>query len=142
MDNDIALVLEQFKQDQFAIQMGIELENLTTTTIRMRMPVRTDMLNLYGKVHGGVIFALTDAAFGVLANTQNNISVAIDCSISYHHPPQPDDILLVDGELIAESKKIGTYLFTVFSENDDQRIKIATMKGTAFRTGKTISETE
>ncbi len=73
MENYIALVLKQFKQDQFAIQMGIELEDLTTTTIRMRMPVRTDMLNLYGKVHGGVIFALTDAAFGVLANNQNNI---------------------------------------------------------------------
>ena len=34
MENYIALVLKQFKQDQFAIQMGIELEDLTTTTIR------------------------------------------------------------------------------------------------------------
>ena len=68
--------------------------------------------------------------------------MAIDCSISYHHAPQPDDILFVEEELIAESKKTGTYLFTVFSENDDLRIKIATMKGTAFRTGKTISESE
>ena len=42
MENYIALVLKQFKQDQFAIQMGIELEDLTTTTIQCECQFRTD----------------------------------------------------------------------------------------------------
>jgi acyl-CoA thioesterase len=140
MPDNLEIVRKQFEQDAFAIQMGIELDNLTETTIRMHMPLRADMLNLYGKIHGGVIFALSDAAFGVLGNTGNNISVAIDCSISYHATPNPDDCLIVEGELIAESKKIGTYLFTVYTESADQMTKIATMKGTLYRTGKPIQE--
>jgi acyl-CoA thioesterase len=140
MDN-LELVREQFKQDDFAQLMGVELDILTDTTIRMHMLLRPDMLNLYGKAHGGVIFALSDVAFGVLGNTGNNISVAIDCSITYHNAPNPDDLLIVEGELIADSKKIGTYLFTVYTETEDGKKKIATMKGTLYHTGKPIAET-
>ena len=36
------------------------------------------MLNWFSRVHGGAINALADAAFSVLANSSDNLAVALD----------------------------------------------------------------
>jgi acyl-CoA thioesterase len=144
MISNIDIVRNQFLQDQFAHQMGIVLDDLTPSTIRMHMQLTTSMNNLFGRPHGGAIFGLADAAFGVLGNNGNNLSVAIDCSISYHNSPNPGEILWAEGELISESRKIGSYLFRLFTKDSktSEKIMIATMKSTLYRTGKPIKEEE
>lgn len=144
MLSNLEIVRNQFLQDQFARQMGIVLDDLTPSTIRMHMLLNPAMNNLFGRPHGGAIFGLADAAFGVLGNNGNNLSVAIDCSISYHNSPNPGEVLWVEGELLSESRKIGTYLFRLFTKNslNSEKVLIATMKSTLYRTGKPIKEEE
>ncbi|MHA1340564.1 MAG: PaaI family thioesterase [Promethearchaeota archaeon] len=134
------IVKEKFKNDNFAKMMGIELEDLTETSIRMKMKLTEKMENLYGYPHGAAIYGLADAAFSIIANNQNNISVALDCTITYHKAPKTGQVLYVHGSTIATSKRIGTYLFDVYTLENDEKIRIATMKGTAYRTGKKIKE--
>ncbi len=134
----LILVKEKYNEDTFSHHLGIVLDELTDDDIMMHMDLRPDMLNLYNRPHGGVIYALADAAFSVIANSRNNISVALDCTITYHNGPDVGQTLYVHGRTLSVSKRVGSYLFDVYCMEDGERKKIATMKGTAFRTGRAI----
>lgn len=134
------IVIEKFNSDKFAKQMGIELIELTDSSIRMQMKLMPEMENFYNRPHGAMIYGLADAAFSVIANNQNNISVALDCNITYHNGPKTGQMLYVHGTTLSVTKSVSCYLFEVYTLENDIKTKIATMKGTAFRTGKKIKE--
>jgi acyl-CoA thioesterase len=137
MSDDLALVAGRFAQDPFAASLGISLVELTEQSVRLRLPLRPDLLNWFGRPHGGALYALADAAFSVLANNGNNLSVALDCSITYHASPAPDATLMVEGETLAITARTGAYLFRVYVE--DSRQLVATMKSVAYRTGRPLA---
>ena len=132
----LEFIKNKFKIDNFAQKFNIILDDLTETTVKMHMNLATDMNNFNGRPHGGAIYGLADAAFSVIGNNQNNISVALDCNIYYHSSPNPGKILYVKGERVKQTKKIGTYLFKLYTEDDGKELKIATMMSNLYRTGK------
>ncbi|MHA1793242.1 MAG: PaaI family thioesterase [Promethearchaeota archaeon] len=134
------LIKNKFKADQYANNLGIILDEITEKQVKMHLALTEKHENFYGRPHGGVIYSLADAAFSVIGNSDNNVSVAIECSISYHASPEPKSILHVIGERVAESRKIGTYLFTIYTLKNNEKHLIATMKSTLYRTGKKIDE--
>jgi len=138
MEEHLTIVTKQFEKDAYARSLGIVLDSLTDDTIRMHMQLREDMLNMYNHPHGASIYALADAAFSVLGNNKNNLSVALDCSITYHARPEPGTLLIVEGETLSLSRRTASYLFTVYMEKDGERTLIATMKSVSYRTGKPI----
>lgn len=134
------LIKNKFECDNYAKNLGIVLDELTESSIRMHMELRDDMENLYNRPHGGVIYSLADAAFSIIANNQNNISVALDCTITYHNGPRTGDMLYVHGWTLSISRKVSSYLFDVYTLKNDEKTPIATMKGTAYRTGYKIEK--
>ncbi len=138
MEKHRDLIRKLFAADQYARQLGIVLDELTDTTIRMHMELGPGTLNFYGRPHGAAIYSLADAAFSVLGNNTNNISVALDCSITYHASPEPGSRLVVEGENLSMNKRTGSYIFTVYTEKDGDRVLIATMKSVSYRTGRPI----
>jgi len=134
--NKLDVITEKFKNDNYAKNYGIILDDLTENTIKMHMQLKPEMNNFNGRPHGGAIYGLADVAFSLIGNNQNNISVALDCTINYHASPKSDDILIVEGKLIKQTRKIGTYLFDIYTEIDGNRTIIATMLSTLYRTGK------
>ena len=139
MKEHLEIVRKQFERDAYAKSLGIVLDDLTDDRIRMRMQVREDMLNLFNRPHGGAIYSLADAAFGVLGNNKNNLSVALDCSITYYTSPDPKTLLVVEGETLSTSRSTAGYLFNIYMDNGQTRTLIATMKGVSYRTGKPIN---
>ena len=138
--NNLDIVKAQFKKDNFANKFRIVLDDLKENSIKMHMILDSSTLNLFGRPHGGAIYALADSAFSVIANNNNNLSVAIECSISYHNSPDPGKNLIVEGKEISGSNKIGTFLFELYTEDAGKHKAIATMKCTVYRTGKPIKE--
>ncbi len=130
------LIRNKFKNDNYAQSLGIILDEVTETTVKMHLKLTSEMNNFRGAPHGAAIYSLADAAFSVIGNNQNNISVALNCNINYHARPKSDQILHVKGELLKQTRKIGTYLFNLFTEKDGIKLKIATMMSTLYRTGK------
>ena len=141
MQEDLDIVRKRFGKDTYAKFHGIVLDELTEDTIRMHMRVREDMSNWFGRLHGGAIYTLADAAFSVLSNNSNNLSFALDCSITYHAGPDPETLLVVEGEALSGTRRIGSYLFKVYMEKDETRTLVATMKSVSYRTGKHIDST-
>jgi len=134
----IKIVREKFSRDNYAAKLGVVLDDLTETSITMHLHLDPSLNNFYDRPHGGAIYGLADAAFSVLGNNSNNISVAVECSISYHTSPSSGETLYVRGEVISSSRKIGTFLFTVYTEINGDKNIVATMKSTLYRTGKPI----
>ena len=93
---------------------------------------------MYNRPHGGIIYSLADVAFSVLGNNKNNISVGLDCSITYHASPDPGTMLVVEGKILSNSRRTAAFLFDVYTEKEGMRILVATMKSVSYRTGKSI----
>lgn len=134
--NNLDVITEKFKNDNYAKNFDIILDDLTENTVIMHMKLKPEMNNFHGKPHGAIIYGLADVAFSLIGNNRNNVSVALDCTINYHASPNSGDVLRVEGKLIKQSRKIGTYLFEIYTEEDEKRTIIATMLSTLYRTGK------
>ena len=139
MREHLEVVKKQFERDNYAKSLGIVLDKLTDDTIQMHMQLREDMLNMYNRPHGGIIYSLADAAFSVLGNNKNNISVGLDCSITYHASADPGTVLVVEGKTLSNSRRTAAFLFEVYNEKEGMRILVATMKSVSYRTGKPIN---
>ena len=137
----LEIIKDKFKNDNFAKNMGVILDDLTDDYVKMHMELRSDMNNFYGRPHGGAIYGLADAAFSVIGNNQNIISVALDSTITYHASPNPGEILYVEGKLLKSTRKISTFIFTLYTLNDGNQNLIATMLSTLYRTGRAINQT-
>lgn len=138
MQEHLEVVRKQFEGDSYAKSLGIILDELSDDTIQMHMQLREDMLNMYNRPHGGIIYSLADVAFSVLGNNKNNISVGLDCSITYHASPDPGSTLIVEGKILSNSRRTAAFLFDVYTEKEGIRTLVATMKSVSYRTGKPI----
>ena len=138
MQEQFEILKKRFEKDRYSKYLGIVLDELTDDTIQMHMQLRADMNNWFGRLHGGAIYALADAAFSVLGNNSNNLAVALECSITYHVPPKPETILIVKGETLSITRRTGAYLFKIYMAQDEAHILVATMKSVSYRTGKPI----
>ncbi len=138
MKEHLEIARRQFERDEYARSLGIVLDDLTDTTIRMHMPLTAGMMNFYERPHGAVIYSLADAAFSVLGNNRNTICVALDCSITYHASPNPKAVLVVEGETLSLNRRTAAYVFSVYSDDGPVRTLIATMKSVSYRTGRPI----
>jgi uncharacterized protein (TIGR00369 family) len=136
MDKKLELIKKKFAEDNFAKNFGITLDDLTENTVKMHMKLKSEMNNFHGRPHGAAIYGLADAAFSVIGNNRNNICVALDCNINYHASPDPGKVLHVKGELVKQTRKIGTYFFSLYTKENKAKKKIATMISTLYCTGK------
>ena len=121
--------------DLFSQWLGIKLLVLKEGYSKVEMLVREEMINGFGTVHGGVPFSLADSAFAFACNNRNNLSVALDVTISFTKAVHVGDTLVAEANEVHNGRSTGVYLITVTNQNNEQ---VALFKGTCFRTGKNL----
>ncbi len=121
--------------DAFSNWLGIEVIEIKEGYSKIKMTVRSEMLNGLGIVHGGIAFSLADSAFAFACNSRNNLSVALDTSINFIKAVHIGDILVAEAIEMHNGRSTGLYQITI--TNQEQQT-IALFKGTCFRTGKTV----
>ncbi len=136
-NNDLArrVVAHMLQHDAFSQWLGIEVVEIKEGYAKIKMTLRPEMLNGFGIVHGGVAFSLADSAFAFACNNRNNLSVALDTSITFTKATQPGDVLLAEASELHNGRSTGLYLITITNQRQEQ---VALFKGTCFRTGKTL----
>ena len=82
-----------WRDDGPSRRLGMSLDHVAPGQATLSMEVSGAMTNGHGTGHGGYIFLLADAAFGLACNTYNQRSVAQHCSISYIAPVSAGDRL-------------------------------------------------
>ena len=138
MDNDklaTSVVDHMMDNDYFSQWLGVEVLEVKEGYSKIRMTIRKEMVNGFGIVHGGLPFSLADSAFAFACNNRNNLSVALDVTITFTKAVNVGDILTAEAKEVHNGRSTGVYLITVINQKNEQ---VALFKGTCFRTGKTL----
>jgi len=130
-----SVVCHMMENDFFSQWMGVEVLEVKEGHSRIRMTIRKEMVNGFGIVHGGLPFSLADSAFAFACNNRNNLSVALDVTITFMKAVNVGDVLTAEAKEIHNGRSTGVYLIMVTNQKKEQ---VALFKGTCFRTGKKL----
>ncbi|MCC7132510.1 MAG: hydroxyphenylacetyl-CoA thioesterase PaaI [Gemmatimonadales bacterium] len=121
------------EQDAFSKWLGIEFLEIAPAKAVIRMTVRPEMCNGFGVCHGGVTFAFADSAFAFACNTQGNLAVSIENSITYPAAIRPGDVLTATAVEATKSNRILYYHVDVTKQDGSV---VGLFRGTGYRTEK------
>ncbi len=129
------VVEHMIQRDAFSQWLGIEILEIKEGYSKIKMTIREEMVNGFHVAHGGIIFSLADSALAFACNNRNNLSLAMDCNISFLKQVNVGDELTAEAKEIHNGKSTGVYSINVINQNNQQ---VALFKGTCFRTGKNL----
>jgi acyl-CoA thioesterase len=120
---------EFFKDDLFATNAGVTIDELGEDYCVCSMPITPNHKNAAGGVMGGAIFTLGDLAFAVAANNMHRITVAQQVSINFLSGSRGSRLIAR-----AQCKKDGktTCVFNI-DITDDLNRDIAQFVGTGYK---------
>lgn len=133
------VVSKMMQNDLFSQWLGIEVLEVREGYSRIQATLRNEMLNGLGVIHGGIAFSVADSALAFACNNRNNLSVALDTSITFTKTLKPGDRITAEAKELHNGRSTGLYIITVTNQNDEQ---VALFKGTCFRTGKQLVNPE
>lgn len=129
------ITARMMEKDTFSRWLGLQIDESGFGYCRLHYQITDQMLNGFGIVHGGVLFAAADSAFAFACNSHGILTVALDVSISFTRPAHPGDLLVVEARELHLGNKTG--LYEIRTTNAAGEL-VALFKGTAYRTSKTI----
>lgn len=122
--------------EPFAVSLGMAVKELGDGFAAVEMGYRPErMANLFGRAHGGAVFALMDEAFELACQTEGVVVVALNVSVTYVAGPDRDTLLRAEARRIAATRKTATFLIRA---TDGEGRLIATSQALAYRTGKPL----
>src|SRR5882757_9920538 len=107
------VVDKMYHNDPFSLWLGIERIEESEGSSTLRMKVRNEMLNGFGVIHGGVTFSLADSALAFTCNNRNNLSLALDVSITFTKSGMPGDVFTAEAKEVHNGRSTGLYLISV-----------------------------
>ncbi|MCE3282797.1 MAG: hotdog fold thioesterase [Chitinophagaceae bacterium] len=129
------VVSHMMDKDKFSQWLGINVIEVREGYSKISMTVRSEMVNGFGIAHGGIAFSLADSALAFACNNRNNLSVALDVTITFIKPVNVNDTLTAEATEVHNGKSTGVYLISVHNQKTEQ---VALFKGTCFRTAKPL----
>ncbi|MBI4634176.1 MAG: hotdog fold thioesterase [Deltaproteobacteria bacterium] len=102
-------IFRQVEREPFAVKFRMKLVDLEEGSSKVEMLFTPDMENLFGKAHGGALFALIDEAFETAANSHGTMAVALNMNISYVASPSPGTTLTAEAKEINKTNRTALY---------------------------------
>jgi acyl-CoA thioesterase len=130
-----AAIFRQVKKEPFAEKFGLKLIDLAEGYSKVEMVFTPDMENIFGKAHGGALFALIDEAFETASNSHGTMAVALNMNISYTSSPTEGAILTAEAKELNRTNKTALYEIKV-TENSSRLI--ASCQALVYRMGKPL----
>jgi len=118
------------RADPFCHFLGINLLEVRPGYARLSLEIKPTMLNFHGVAHGGVIFALADAAFAAASNSHGRAAVALNVSITYLAPVTAGTRLWCTAT--EEKRGRRTALYRLAVENEQGEL-VALAQGVVYR---------
>jgi len=110
MDNTIRdAIFKQVAKEPFAEKFNLNLIDLDEGYSKVTMVFMPDMENIFGKAHGGALFALIDEAFETASNSHGTVAVALNMNISYLASPSPGSTLTAEAKEMNRTNKTAIY---------------------------------
>ena len=122
-------VREMLLEDRYATALGVELVEVTGSSVVVALEVSDDHTNFLGVGHGGMVFSLADCAFSLASNSAGARAVAIDTHLVLTAATGPGDRLTATATETTRGRSLGTYRVDV--ARDDGRL-VGLFTGTVF----------
>lgn len=107
------------KRDGFDKTLDYEIVNVSKKQAILKCQIQEKHRNLYGYVHGGVYYSLSDAASGHIVSSYDGSWVTLSGSINYMKAAK-EDALHVIASLVSMTSK--TAVVDVVVESKDHRV--------------------
>jgi acyl-CoA thioesterase len=130
MLNHQQIIENMMQNDQFSQWLGIEIMESGLGWCKLKMTVRSEMINGFGVTHGGITYCLADSALAFSSNSHGKKAMSIETSISHTKRVNTDDVLIALSKELSLSNKLGVYEVIVSNQNN---VVVALFKGTVFR---------
>lgn len=127
------VVAMMMRTDGYSQWLGVEILEIAPAKAVIRMTVRPEMCNGFGVCHGGVSFAFADSAFAFACNTQGNLAVSIENSMTYPAAIRPGEVVTATATEASRSNRILYYHVHVTTADGTV---VGLFRGTAYRTEK------
>lgn len=124
-----------YARDRACRMLGIDLLAIGPGSARLALRVRIDLLQGLGLCHGGVLFALGDAALAYASNSRDEACVTLGASIDYLAPARLGDRLEAQASEIARSGRTASYDVRIV--NQDGQL-LAVLRGRTYKTGERV----
>lgn len=98
-----------YGDDRVAHLLGMVVSAVGPGTATVDMTVTETMCNGLGVCHGGLVFALADAAMAFASNSRGGSHLASDASIDWLAPARPGDHLTATAHESARKGRTGLY---------------------------------
>lgn len=128
-----------YAEDRTAQHLAMSVDSVGPGSATVSMAVQDWMLNGHDICHGGLIFTLADTAFAYACNSQNNVTVAQHCTITFISPGRRGERLTARARERAAAGRNGIYDIRV--TGTDGRL-VAEFRGNSFATGKPLVGTD
>lgn len=129
-------IFRAVESEPFARALDMKLVELADGFSAVEMtyePGRMD--NLFGRAHGGALFALIDEAFETVCQTDGTVTVALNVSVTYVSSPEAGARLRAEARQVSSTKRTAGYDIRV---TDQEGRLMATSQALAYRTGKSL----
>lgn len=101
------------KREEFSSLVGIELVDISIGYCKAKLPLRPELMNSYGIIHGGCTYTLADTVSGVAALSHGKQVVTLSGSINYLNPASNTDALYAEAKEIKYGSKVAVYDVTI-----------------------------
>jgi acyl-CoA thioesterase len=122
-------------KDAFSQWLGVEVVEVAAQRAVIRMTVRPEMTNGFGFAHGGIVYAFADSAHAFATNSSGEVSVAVDCSVSYPAAVRVGDVLTATAVEETATNRLAFCAVTVRNQAD---AVVGHFRGTVYRTRKPL----
>lgn len=121
------------ENDAFSKWLGIEVLEVREGFCKLSMTVRSEMLNGFDIMHGGISYSLADTAAAFAANSSGRVAVTIETLMHYPSSAKEGDRLIATAKNLRTTDKTAVYDITVKNQSGTD---IGIMRGTVYITSK------
>ncbi len=110
--------------------LGISLVSVSPGQAACRIKVEADYVNSHSICHGGILFALADAAMVYASCSTNRTGVTLGASIAFVRPARLGDIVTATAQIESDGRRANACTVRVTSQTGEL---IAVFQGTFMR---------
>jgi acyl-CoA thioesterase len=99
--------------------LGIEVYDLQEGHAKGRLKILREHINVFGTVHGGILFTFADHIGGACGNTLGKKSVLVESSIQFMKGIAEGETIYAEAKLSYKGKKIGRIDTKILRENHE-----------------------
>ena len=111
-------IMNMFNNCAVGKSLGVHIQELKEGFARGSLQVRKEHMNVFGSIHGGILFTFADHVGGACGNTLGQEALLVESTIQYLNPVKDTCLIFADATMTHHSRKLGRIDIRVYTEKD------------------------